>query len=198
MGKRLLCLGPELPRTVPRTLSRLLAISVLALNLPALAEQPHVFSLSGDIERTHDPAIIKTGDTWYVFATGRGPAGGEIPIRCSKDLEYWAFCGQVLDQLPAWIHQESPGTRDLWAPDISFFNGKFHLYYAYSLFGKNTSGIALLTNTTIDPKSREYEWHDEGSVLRSRVGDDFNAIDPNLILDQSECVDRLRQLLEWD
>jgi arabinan endo-1,5-alpha-L-arabinosidase len=146
---------------------------------------PHVFSLSGDYERTHDPSIIKAGDTWYVFATGRAPGGGQIAMRCSKDLEQWTSCGQVLDEVPAWIHAESPGTKDLWAPDISFFDAKYHLYYAYSLFGKNTSGIALLTNRTLDQKSPDYKWQDEGLVLRSRAGDDFNAIDPNLVIDQS-------------
>ena len=44
-----------------------------------------------------------------------------------------------------------PHTKELWAPDISYFNGKFHLYYAYSAFGVNTSGIALATNETLDP-----------------------------------------------
>jgi arabinan endo-1,5-alpha-L-arabinosidase len=158
---------------------------LLAAGLSAWSESSQVFSLSGDTERTHDPAIIKARDTWYVFATGRAPGGGEIPIRCSSDLEHWALCGRVFDDVPAWIHEESPGTKDLWAPDISFFDGKFHLYYAYSLFGKNTSGIALVTNTTLDSKSPDYKWHDEGLVLRSRVGDDFNAIDPNLILDKA-------------
>jgi len=69
------------------------------------------------------------------------------------------------------------------APDISWFNGKYHLYYAYSLFGVNTSGIALATNETLDPRSPKYHWKDEGLVLRSTAADDFNAIDPNIVLD---------------
>jgi arabinan endo-1,5-alpha-L-arabinosidase len=28
----------------------------------------------------------------------------------------------------------SPGTRDLWAPDISYARGEYRLYYAYSLW----------------------------------------------------------------
>jgi arabinan endo-1,5-alpha-L-arabinosidase len=143
---------------------------------------PYVFTLSGDYQGTHDPSVIRAGDTWYVFATGLAP-GGHMAIRCSRDLHNWKLCGHVLDEIPEWIRNESPGTKELWAPDISFFNGKYHLYYAYSLFGKNTSGIALLTNKTLDPGSPDYKWVDEGLVLRSRAEDDFNAIDPNLILD---------------
>ena len=60
----------------------------------------------------------------------------------------------------------------------------YHLYYAYSVFGLNTSGIALATNQTLDPKDPRYHWKDEGKVLESVETDAFNAIDPNIVLDQ--------------
>jgi arabinan endo-1,5-alpha-L-arabinosidase len=118
-----------------------------------------------------------------VFATGRAQGGGQLPMRCSDDLEQWKLCGHVFDALPQWITEKSPGTRDLWAPDISFSHGQYRLYYAYSLFGKNTSGIALATNKTLDPASPDYKWMDQGLVLESHATDDFNAIDPNYIED---------------
>ena len=144
-----------------------------------------VIPVAGDTEFVHDPAIIKDGDTWYLFSTGAGPERkGEIPIRCSKDLHEWKKCGHVFDAIPEWIKKESPETKELWAPDLSYFNGEFHLYYAFSVFGKNISGIALLTNKTLDPSSPHYHWNDQGLVLRSRPEDDFNAIDPNLVFDK--------------
>ena len=149
--------------------------------------EPHAYNLTGDFPGTHDPSIIKEGDTWYVFATGRAPNnGGHIPIRCSKDLIAWKQCGSVFDQLPDWITNDAgvPRARGLWAPDISYFDGKFHLYYAYSAFGKNTSGIGLATNVTLDAGRPDYKWVDEGFVMRSVATDDFNAIDPNLVIDK--------------
>jgi len=147
---------------------------------------PRVFNVEGDVLGTHDPSIIKEGDTWYLFATTppNSRTGEQFPIRCSKDLVHWKACGYVFSEIPAWIKQQSPKTKELWAPDISYFDGKFHLYYAYSSFGVNTSGIALLTNKTLNPQSPDFHWVDEGLVLRSRTEDDFNAIDPNLILDE--------------
>lgn len=140
--------------------------------------------LQGDIQGIHDPSIIKDGDTWYVFSTRTGDAGeGELPIHCSTDLHHWTACGSAFKTIPDWIKQESPATKELWAPDISYFNGLYHLYYAFSAFGVNTSGIALLTNKTLNPKSPDFHWDDQGLVLRSLKTDDFNAIDPNLILD---------------
>jgi arabinan endo-1,5-alpha-L-arabinosidase len=132
----------------------------------------------------HDPSIAKDGNTYYVFATALSPAEGQFPMRCSTDLHAWRRCGAVFDQIPAWIHALSPKTKVLWAPDISFFAGKYHLYYAYSSFGVNTSGIALATNETLDAQSPRYQWKDEGLVLKSMASDDFNAIDPNLVLDE--------------
>jgi arabinan endo-1,5-alpha-L-arabinosidase len=147
------------------------------------AQKPHVYRLSGDVAGTHDPSIIKEGKMWYVFATGKAPGGGQFAVRCSDDLEHWKLCGHVFDAIPAWILERSPGTKDLWAPDISYVHHEYRLYYAYSLFGKNTSGIALATNKTLDPSSPKFKWLDKGLVLESKAEDNFNAIDPNFILD---------------
>jgi arabinan endo-1,5-alpha-L-arabinosidase len=149
-------------------------------------DEPRALQVEGDVAGTHDPSIIKEGEVWYLFATTppNSKTGEQFPIRCSKDLVHWKACGYVFAETPAWIKQESPKTKELWAPDISYFDGKFHLYYAYSSFGVNTSGIALLTNKTLNTESPDFHWVDEGLVLRSRAEDDFNAIDPNLVLDE--------------
>jgi len=147
------------------------------------AQKPHVYTLSGDVAGTHDPSIMKEGKTWYVFATGKAPGGGQFAVRCSDDLQQWKLCGHVFDTVPSWVLERSPGTKDLWAPDISYVHNEYRLYYAYSLFGKNTSGIALATNRTLDPSSPDFKWVDKGLVLESKAEDNFNAIDPNLVLD---------------
>ncbi len=154
---------------------------------PALAtlkaQQPRAYQLQGDYLLTHDPSIAKDGSTYYVFATGKAPEGGQFPVRCSDDLDHWKRCGHVFDQIPKWVQERSPGTKELWAPDISFTHGEYRLYYAYSLFGVNTSGIGLATNKTLDPKKPGYKWVDKGLVLDSKASDNFNAIDPNYIED---------------
>lgn len=162
----------------------LFSITLPAQEQAAPESSARVISVTGDVEYTHDPSIAKDGDTWYLFSTANGPdRKGELPIRCSQDLHRWTLCGSVFDQIPEWIKRESPETKELWAPDVSYFNGEYHLYYAFSVFGKNTSGIALLTNKTLNPKSPDFHWVDRGLVLQSRLQDDFNAIDPNIVLD---------------
>ena len=183
----------KIPTSVERCNVRFracLALLVFLVTIPlasrsASNNQPQALKLTGDVQYTHDPSIAKDGDTWYLFGTANGPLrNGELPIRCSRDLHECKFCGYVLDKMPDWIVKISPKTRELWAPDISYFNGEFDLYYAFSVFGKNTSGIALLTNKTLNPTSPEFHWLDKGLVLQSRMEDDYNAIDPNLVIDE--------------
>jgi arabinan endo-1,5-alpha-L-arabinosidase len=89
----------------------------------------------------------------------------------------------VFDELPTWATREIPRARAPWAPDISFYKGRYHLYYAVSSFGSNESAIGLATNVTLDSRDPGYKWVDEGMVLRSHKEDDFNAIDPNFVTD---------------
>jgi arabinan endo-1,5-alpha-L-arabinosidase len=163
----------------------LLASTLLLVSSPLnYGQDPQALTLSGDYPVTHDPSIAREGDTYYVFATTSNAKEGQFPVRCSHDLRAWKKCGYVFSTIPVWIHEASPTTKDLWAPDISFFEGKYHLYYAYSSFGSNSSGIALATNDTLDPQSPKYHWEDDGLVLKSSQEDNFNAIDPNITFDE--------------
>jgi arabinan endo-1,5-alpha-L-arabinosidase len=135
--------------------------------------------LQGDVQQVHDPTIIKDGDTFYLFSTRAG-----IAVRCSKDLVAWRLCGDVFAHLPAWAVSDVPGLRGIWAPDISYFNGKYHLYYSASTFGKNRSSIGLATNHTLDPAGNKFRWEDQGKVISSYDTDDWNAIDPNIVIDE--------------
>ncbi|MFN8528148.1 MAG: arabinan endo-1,5-alpha-L-arabinosidase [Anaerolineae bacterium] len=136
--------------------------------------------VTGAITDVHDPVIIQAEDAYYLFCTGEG-----IPIRQSTDLRVWSrpFPPLVFAEVPAWAQERIPGARSIWAPDIAFFNGKYHLYYSVSTFGSNRSVIGLATNTTLNYRAGGYRWVDEGLVIESTSSDPYNCIDPNLILD---------------
>ena len=74
-------------------------------------------------------------------------------------------------------------TEGIWAPDIAFVDGEYRLYYSISTFGSNRSAIGLATSKTLDPDAKDYRWEDQGMVVMSTKNSDFNAIDPNLIVD---------------
>ena len=149
--------------------------------LAVLSASGLAWAQQGAIRHVHDPVMIRAGDAWYVFSTGPG-----IPMRRSGDLLRWEKAGRVFaEEVPAWAHKEIPEARDIWAPDISYYNRRFHLYYSVSTFGSQRSCIGLATNKTLDPSSPEYEWVDHGKVIESFPNKvDYNAIDPNLVLDK--------------
>lgn len=128
----------------------------------------------------HDPVMTKQGDTYYLFCTGPG-----IAVWSSKDMKNWDREQAVFDEPPAWAVEAVPGFRGhIWAPDISYRDGVYYLYYSVSAFGKNTSCIGLATNTTLDSDDPDYKWTDHGKVIQSVPGRDlWNAIDPNLAYD---------------
>lgn len=129
----------------------------------------------------HDPVAAECDGSWYMFTTGLG-----IDILSSTDFLNWSYDGHVFKKAPEWALKTVPGyTGHTWAPDIYYHDGLYYLYYSCSSFGKNTSAIGVATNRTLDPSSRQYKWKDHGCVVRSVAGRDlWNAIDPNLIIDE--------------
>lgn len=131
--------------------------------------------------RVHDPVMIRQDGTYYLFSTGRG-----ISVFSSPDMKNWQKEKPVFEKAPAWAVETVPGFKGhIWAPDISYHNGTYYLYYSVSAFGKNTSAIGLATNKTLKQDDPKYKWVDHGKVIQSVPGrDHWNAIDPNLILDK--------------
>jgi arabinan endo-1,5-alpha-L-arabinosidase len=130
----------------------------------------------------HDPVMIRQDSMYYIFCTGRG-----IAVWSSKNMTDWTRERSVFSQKPAWALQAIPKAKpsDFWAPDISYYNGTYYLFYAVSVFGKNTSVIGLATNKTLHKDAPDFKWVDQGLVIQSFPGQDmFNAIDPNLIRDE--------------
>jgi arabinan endo-1,5-alpha-L-arabinosidase len=125
----------------------------------------------------HDPVMARENGTYYIFHTGT-----RVPVKTSANMVNWTNAGSALATVPAWHATTVPNNRsgDLWAPDISFRNGQYWLYYSVSSFGSQTSAIGLATRPSLSSGS----WTDQGMVITSAtfpVND--NAIDPNIIVD---------------
>ncbi|HEY8945228.1 MAG TPA: arabinan endo-1,5-alpha-L-arabinosidase, partial [Polyangiaceae bacterium] len=136
--------------------------------------------LTGDLV-AHDPVIIKSDGLYYVFHTGPG-----VRVKTSSDMREWSDAGSVFNPRPSWTATQVPGVGDLWAPDISYFGGTYHLYYSASTFGSNRSCIGHATRAALNSGS----WTDHGPVICSNpdggTADNWNAIDPNVVLDEED------------
>jgi arabinan endo-1,5-alpha-L-arabinosidase len=168
------------------------AVPALAAAAPAPdqppASAPIVGQLRGDIT-LHDPALAKGPGAreWFVYSSGDpGKDGGTVQVRKSvDDGRTWAYLGTVWPAIPKWITDIVPDADTMWAPEIIRHGNTYYLYYAVSTLGHNDSVIALATNTTLDPKAPGYRWVDQGKVVRSLPASDFNAIDPEVVEDDT-------------
>lgn len=139
------------------------------------------FEKSFSSPMVHDPVMIKQGDTYYLFSTGWG-----IQVMSSKDMKLWKKERAVFSKAPEWAVQMVPGFKGhIWAPDIIFYQGQYHLFYSCSAFGKNTSAIGHATTPTLNPEDSDFKWTDHGMIIQSVPNRDYwNAIDPNVIVDE--------------
>ncbi|MFH9662363.1 arabinan endo-1,5-alpha-L-arabinosidase [Streptomyces sp. NPDC017248] len=120
----------------------------------------------------HDPTMIRTSAGRYLLYG----TGGGLAYKTSTDRVSFTAGADAFTVKPAWW---SSYASEAWAPDISYHGGKYLMYYAVSRFGENTSAIGLAGSTTGLPGS----WTDYGVVYTSTSASDYNAIDPNLFVD---------------
>jgi arabinan endo-1,5-alpha-L-arabinosidase len=128
----------------------------------------------------HDPVMIRQDSIYYIFCTGMG-----ISVWSSTDMKNWKKRKPVFNKPPQWALDTIKDFKGhIWAPDISYYNGQYYLYYAVSAFGKNTSAIGVATNKTLDSASTDFGWIDHGRLIQSYPGKtNWNAIDPNFVTD---------------
>ncbi|WP_161880591.1 arabinan endo-1,5-alpha-L-arabinosidase [Deinococcus alpinitundrae] len=165
-------------RVVTLTLGWLgLALGGLSLGGGDAFVQP---TLKGELQ-LHDPTVLRIGNQYVAMGTGyENIDGGTLRLKTSKGGLTWADAGHLGDKQPAWVAKllgaEPP---NLWAPTLSQHGGTTYLYFAASTFGKNTSGIGLMTNAKLDPAHPAAGWKNQGLVFASKRGENFNAIDPS-------------------
>ena len=142
-----------------------------------------------DTPMVHDPVMAKDGDTYFLFCTGIG-----IQQMTSLDRKTWTVSRQpVMTVIPGWATDSVPGfSNHVWAPDVIRWHDKWWMAYSCSTFGKNGSAIGLISTKSLHSNI----WKDEGCIVTSHTyhrdadgtesGDNWNAIDPNFIIDEND------------
>lgn len=113
----------------------------------------------------HDPSTIARSDgRYYTFGTG-------------KD-------GLVSDDGWTW-HPGGNRPGGGVAPDIIHIGDRYYVAYAVGGGGMNgghASDVKIMWTRTLDPKSRDFGYHDVGTVAASTGNDNLDAIDPAFLL----------------
>ena len=165
-------------------MKRMLITSVVLLVSATLFSQTgrrsHREAFTTDTPMVHDPVMACEDSTYYIFATGMG-----IQQLTSRDRRTWTVKAEpLMTVIPRWTHDSVPGFQHhVWAPDIIRWHNRWWLAYSCSTFGKNGSAIGLLSCRTLSYPL----WSDEGCIVTSRgKRDDWNAIDPNFVIDDED------------
>ncbi|GAA2806289.1 arabinan endo-1,5-alpha-L-arabinosidase [Saccharopolyspora taberi] len=151
----------------------LTTLTVTGTAVPAsAADYPGPGVVTGDLA-SHDPSMVRTDAGYLLFATH-----DRVETRTSPDRIRFDRTGSAFETAPSWVYDYNPD-GDVWAPDTSFHNGQYWMYYSASTTGSNHSAIGVATSPTGLPGT----WQDHGVVHSTTTGDDHNAIDPNLLVD---------------
>ncbi|GAA4969958.1 arabinan endo-1,5-alpha-L-arabinosidase [Kineococcus glutinatus] len=156
-------------------LAALAAAALVAANPGAASAYAGPGVVAGDVA-AHDPSMVRAADgRYYLYSTH-----DLVEVRTSTDRTNFTRAGSAFTKALTWTSAYGT-TTDVWAPDVSYRGGKYLMYYSVSSFGSNNSAIGLATSTTGAPGS----WTDQGRVYSSTTSSDYNAIDPNLVVDAS-------------
>ncbi len=147
-------------------------------------------SLANTICTIQAPMIKDGGTNYFMWGDGQGISG-----ITSTNLRNWNDISPVFPgNPPAWTTNSVPGFAGyFWAPDIAFFNGRYNMYYACSIFGTINSAIGLVTS----PSLVSPVWTDQGKVIQSNpIGQTtsntdltaYNCIDPSILQDTNGTV----------
>ncbi|GAA1398188.1 arabinan endo-1,5-alpha-L-arabinosidase [Catellatospora coxensis] len=154
------------------------ATRATALPLAAPTVPPPSYPAPGRVTGStgaHDPAVVRAPNGTYLLAT----TGNNLPLKTSTDRVAWRDAGVVWPGGAPWTTAYTGGGANLWAPDISYRDGRFLLYYSASTFGSQRSAIFLATS----PTGAAGSWTHQGLVIESSSAVNYNAIDPNLFVD---------------
>ncbi|MET7283691.1 arabinan endo-1,5-alpha-L-arabinosidase [Kribbella sp. NPDC005582] len=150
------------------------ALAVTTALAPNAWSYPGPGRVTGDTV-VHDPSVVKRPGGGYLVAH----TGDNIALKTSDDRTAFRNAGSAFPGGAPWTTAYTGGSKNLWAPDISYRNGQYYMYYSASSFGSNKSAIFLATS----PSGNSGTWTHRGLVIESRSTDDFNAIDPDLVVD---------------
>ncbi|KAK9780647.1 putative Arabinan endo-1,5-alpha-L-arabinosidase [Seiridium cardinale] len=125
----------------------------------------------------HDPSMVKTPSGSYIAAF----TADNIGLKTSSDRTNWKDAGAAFPDGAPWTTAYTGGAKNLWAPDISYVNGEYFMYYSASSFGSSKSAIFFAKS----PTGQSGSWTNQGLVVESTATSGYNAIDPNLVIDAS-------------
>lgn len=119
-----------------------------------------------------DPSIVRVGEDYYMVNSTFVffPC---IPISHSKDLIHWEIIGHAITN-PQWAELDGlDGGRGYWAPDISYYEGRFYICATY----RNNDSEKIVRRQMITSSERPEGPYDKPVFIN------VDGIDPSIFND---------------
>lgn len=120
-----------------------------------------------------DPSIVRVGEDYYMVNSSFifFPC---IPISHSRDLIHWEIIGYAITN-PAWAKLDGlEGGRGYWAPDISYYKGRYYICATYRL---NDTGTVYRKQMVVSSDKPEGPYSEPVFL-------DEDGIDPSIFTDE--------------
>ncbi|MFG3340451.1 glycoside hydrolase family 43 protein [Glycomyces sp. NPDC048151] len=104
-----------------------------------------------------DPSVLRVGEDYYV-ATSTFEWCPGVRLHHSRDLRHWRPIGGALDSLRLLDLTGVPDSGGVWAPDLTYANGRFHL--VFSVLDNYAYGYKDCANYLTTAASIEGPWAD--------------------------------------
>lgn len=123
-----------------------------------------------------NPLLPSGADPWVIYKDGfyyyTNSLGNRLAIWKTKDLTQL----NLAEKKTVWL--PPPGgsySKELWAPELHFFKGKWYMYFAADDGNNNNHRIYVIENSAADPLQGNW-------VFKGQVGDETNkwAIDASV------------------
>lgn len=158
--------------------------AIASLLLGAAAAWPRPEPCKG-VCYMHDPSLMRRADgKYFVFGSG----GDKITLRTSSSLSGpWSNATSDGGADPTYFRDDNPAAVKaritMGAPDVSFFNGLYYMYYQHTQVGTQNTNISVAHSKTMEPGS----WTVLGQVNMPKISGQ-NRLDPNLLIDAATGV----------
>ncbi|MCC8015574.1 MAG: family 43 glycosylhydrolase [Eubacterium sp.] len=119
-----------------------------------------------------DPSVVRVGDDYYMVNSSfiYFPC---IPISHSRDLVNWEIIGHAITN-PRWAELKGlSGGRGYWAPDISYYEGRFYICATY----RNNDGEKIVRKQMVTSSEKPEGPYDEPVFIN------VDGIDPSIFND---------------
>ncbi|MFI7700165.1 glycoside hydrolase family 43 protein [Nonomuraea sp. NPDC049480] len=104
-----------------------------------------------------DPSILRVGDDYYL-ATSTFEWYPGVRVHHSRDLVHWRSLGGVLTDRRLLDLSGVPDSGGIWAPDLTYANGLFHL--VYGVMDNYGHGFKDICNYLVTAPSIDGPWSD--------------------------------------